>query len=54
MERVAARAGTERPAERERLMELICQRENLKAALQRVQSNKGSPGAASRASRWRA
>src|SRR3989304_2880788 len=43
-ERVAARAGTERPADTERLMEEICQRENLKVALQRVQSNKGSPG----------
>ena len=43
-ERVAARDETERPADTERLMEQICQRENLKAALKRVQSNKGSPG----------
>jgi RNA-directed DNA polymerase len=43
-ERVAVRAGAERPADTERLMEEICRRENLKAALKRVQSNKGSPG----------
>jgi RNA-directed DNA polymerase len=43
-ERITTRDETERPAESERLMEDICQRENLKAALKRVQSNKGSPG----------
>src|SRR5215467_1471699 len=36
--------GPERPASTNRLMEEICERENLKAALQQVQANKGSPG----------
>src|SRR5260370_3097582 len=36
--------GTERPARTNRLMEEVCERENLKAALQRVKANKGSPG----------
>jgi len=40
---VAAR-GTESPAGSERLMEVICERENLKEALKRVKANKGSPG----------
>ena len=34
----------ERQADTERLMEEVCERENLKRALQRVRSNKGSPG----------
>src|ERR1700687_2877853 len=36
--------GTENPASANRLMEEVCERENLKAALQRVKANKGSPG----------
>src|ERR1700683_4134416 len=36
--------GTENPASTNRLMEAVCERENLKAALQRVKANKGSPG----------
>src|SRR6266480_1394808 len=36
--------GTEHPASTNRLMEEVCERENLKAALQRVKANKGSPG----------
>ena len=51
--REAEREGTEsfpavhdpeRPASTNRLMEEVCERENLKKALQRVQANKGSPG----------
>src|ERR1700728_3773419 len=37
--------GTENPASTNRLMEEVCERENLKAALRQVQANKGSPGA---------
>src|SRR5471030_1075854 len=36
--------GTENPASTNRLMEEVCERENLKAALRRVMANKGSPG----------
>ena len=36
--------GTENPASTNRLMEEVCERENLKAALKQVQANKGSPG----------
>ena len=36
--------GPESPASTNRLMEDVCERENLKTALQRVQANKGSPG----------
>src|SRR5882672_464533 len=36
--------GTENPASTNRLMEAVCERENLKAALQRVKANQGSPG----------
>ena len=36
--------GTENPASTNRLMEEVCERENLKAALRRVRANKGSPG----------
>src|SRR6266700_605144 len=39
-----ARNGTENPASKNRLMEEVCERENLKAALQRVKANQGSPG----------
>jgi RNA-directed DNA polymerase len=40
----AAKHASESPATTECLMEEVCQRENLKKALQRVRSNKGSPG----------
>lgn len=36
--------GPDRPASTNRLMEEVCERENLEAALQRVKANKGSPG----------
>src|SRR5258708_224189 len=36
--------GTESRARRNRLMEEVCERETLKAALQRVKANQGSPG----------
>ncbi len=36
--------GTESPARTDRLMEQVCERENLKAALERVKANKGSAG----------
>src|SRR5215467_11641823 len=39
-----ATSGTERPASTNRLMEEVCERENLKTALQQVKANKGSPG----------
>src|SRR6266487_3246399 len=39
-----ATSGTENPASTNRLMEEVCERENLKAALQRVKANQGSPG----------
>src|SRR5580692_4031652 len=39
-----ATSGTENPASTNRLMEAVCERENLKAALRQVRSNKGSPG----------
>src|SRR5882672_866381 len=39
-----ATSGTENPANTNRLMEEVCERENLKAALRRVKANKGSPG----------
>ena len=34
----------ESPASTNRLMEEVCERENLKAALRRVKANKGRPG----------
>src|SRR5467141_3630548 len=37
-------SGTESPASTNRLMEEVCERENLKAALRRVKANQGSPG----------
>jgi RNA-directed DNA polymerase len=43
-ESAGAMNGTESPASTNRLMEEVCERENLKAALQRVKANKGSPG----------
>src|SRR6266849_3969746 len=39
-----ATSGLESPASTDRLMEEVCERENLKAALQRVKANKGSAG----------
>src|SRR5216684_5887539 len=36
--------GTENPASTNRLMEDVCERENLKAAMRRVRANQGSPG----------
>src|SRR5215467_2912292 len=39
-----ATSGAERPASTNRLMEEVCERENLKAALRQVKANKGSPG----------
>src|SRR5690348_4684561 len=36
--------GTENPAGTNRLMEAVCERENLKTALRQVKANKGSPG----------
>jgi RNA-directed DNA polymerase len=35
---------TESPAEDQQVMEAVCERENLREALQRVKANKGSPG----------
>src|SRR5260221_12589783 len=37
--------GTESPASTNRLMEEVCERENLKAAMRRGMANRGSPGA---------
>src|SRR6201993_4569957 len=37
-------SGSESPAKTNRLMEEVCERENLKAALKQVKANKGSPG----------
>src|SRR4051794_17569175 len=37
-------SGFESPAKTDRLMEEVCERENLKEALQRVKANKGSAG----------
>jgi len=37
-----ATSGTENPASTNRLMEAVCERENLKAALRQVRANKGS------------
>jgi RNA-directed DNA polymerase len=37
-------SGAESPASTNRLMEEVCERENLKAALRQVRANKGSPG----------
>ena len=39
-----ATSGPESPASTNRLMEEVCERENLKAALRQVRANKGSPG----------
>ena len=39
-----AASGTDSPARTNRLMEKVCERENLKEALRRVKANKGSAG----------
>ena len=39
-----ATSGSERPAQTDRLMEEVCERDNLKEALRRVKANKGSAG----------
>ena len=43
-ESMAANPETESPSACDRLMEEICERENLKRALKRVKANKGAPG----------
>ncbi|MGA8340935.1 MAG: group II intron reverse transcriptase/maturase [Candidatus Sulfotelmatobacter sp.] len=43
-ESFSAKHAPESPASTNQLMEEICERENLKRALQRVKANKGSPG----------
>src|SRR5271155_4444145 len=43
-ESLATTKDPENPASTNRLMEAVCERENLKAALPRVKANKGSPG----------
>src|SRR5260370_41854391 len=43
-ESFSARHATENPASTNQLMEEVCERENLKRALQKVKANKGSPG----------
>ena len=44
IESLTAKRPAESPAETERLMEEVVERENLKEALKRVRANKGSPG----------
>ena len=43
-ETLAAKCSAESPVVDERLMEVICERENCRQALARVKANKGSPG----------
>ena len=43
-EQLTAKPAPESPALAERLMEEVCDRENLERAWKRVRSNKGSPG----------
>src|ERR1039458_1081725 len=43
-ESAGAMNGTENPARTNRLMEEVCKRDNLKAALRQVKANKGAPG----------
>ena len=44
VESLQAVHAIESPASTNRLMEEVCERENLKEALRRVKANKGSPG----------
>src|SRR5438552_4051638 len=44
-EAFAAKRGIESPAQDERLMEEVCETENLKRAYRRVKANRGSAGA---------
>jgi RNA-directed DNA polymerase len=41
---MAANPESESPSACDRLMEEVCERENLKRALKRVKANKGAPG----------
>lgn len=41
---MAAKPETESPSVCDRLMEAVCERENLRQALKRVKANKGAPG----------
>jgi len=43
-EMLTAKRVHETPADTERLMEEVCERENCQQALKRVKANKGSPG----------
>jgi len=43
-ETLRAERATESPAGNQQMMEAVCERENLREALQRVKTNKGSPG----------
>ena len=43
-EPMAANPESESPSACDRLMEEVCERENLKQALKRVRANKGAPG----------
>src|SRR5579864_8948074 len=43
-ESLGATSGPESPARTDRLMEEVCERENLKEALRQVKANKGSSG----------
>src|SRR6478736_2416739 len=43
-ESLVATSGPENPARTDRLMEEVCERENLKKALRQVKANKGSSG----------
>src|SRR5262245_18116623 len=43
-ETLRAERETESPAGDQRVMEAVCERENLREALQRVKANKGRPG----------
>jgi RNA-directed DNA polymerase len=43
-EALTAKRGNQNPADTERVMEEVCEQENCKQALRRVQANRGSPG----------
>ena len=44
VEPIRAMEETESPADSEKLMEEVCERNNLKRALKRVRANRGAPG----------